>query len=66
MPEKKTKEWQVEMVLQASKKFYRVFRFKDPEKEDKPENRETRGGLYDSYHDADRLRNVLNAEEAGK
>lgn len=56
-------EWQVEMVLSGGKKFYRVFRIKDPAQPDSKDNRETRGGLYEKYHDADYLRNTLNAEE---
>ena len=56
------KEWQVEMVISGGKKFYRVFRVKDPNQEDSSKNRETRGGLYDKYIDADRLRKVMNAE----
>jgi len=58
-----SREWHVEMRLSGGKKFYQAFRIKDPHKEDSEENRERRGGLYENYHDADRLRNILNAEE---
>lgn len=56
--------WQVEIVISGGKKLYRVFRIKDPTKKDTSDNRETRGGLYDSYIDADRLRRILNEEES--
>ena len=59
-------EWQVEMVLSGGKKFYRVFRLKDPDQPDSTDNRETRGGLYEKYIDADRLRNAANSERGKK
>lgn len=59
-------DWQVEVVLSAGKKFYRVFRVINPQEKDSNANREKRGGLYDKYADADRLRNVLNAEGANR
>ena len=66
MPEEERKKWQVELTLSGGKKFFRVFRLKDPDREYSTENRETRGGLYERYIDADRLRNTLNVEEARK
>lgn len=56
-------EWQVEMVISGGKKFYRVFRIKDPDQGDSSKNRETRGGRYEKYIDADRLRKVMNTDE---
>ena len=55
--------WQVEIVISGGKKYYRVFRVKDPAKPDTADNRESRGGLHEKYIDADRLRCTLNGEE---
>jgi hypothetical protein len=65
MSEEDKRKWQVELTISGGKKFYRVFRFRDPNGEDTSENRESRG-LYERYQDADRLREILNEKEDSK
>ena len=55
-------EWRVSSNPVAGKMFYQVYRIRDVERIDHSGNRETRGGLYESRQDAEKLAALLNSE----
>lgn len=59
-------EWKVSSNPIGGKTFYQVYRIRDIDAVDHSGNRETRGGLYESRLDAERLADTLNAEERGR
>lgn len=61
---KNPSEWRVSCNPVAGKTFYQVYRIRDIDAIDHSGNRETRGGLYESRIDAEKLAATLNAEEA--
>lgn len=61
---KNPSEWRVSSNPVAGKTFYQVYRIRDIDAVDHSGNRETRGGLYESRIDAEKLAATLNAEEA--
>ena len=63
---KRHSEWKVSSNRIAEKTFYQVYRLSDVNEVDHSGNRETRGGLYESRIDAERLAAVLNEEEVMK
>lgn len=60
---KNPSEWKVSSNPVAGKTFYQVYRVRDIDAVNHSGNRETRG-LYESYEDAKKLADTLNAEEA--
>ena len=59
-------EWKVSSNPIGGKTFYQVYRIRDIDAVNHSGNRETRGGLYESRLDAERLADTLNAEERGR
>lgn len=59
-------EWRIDTKIVAGKEFYQVYRLLDISETDCSENREKRGGLYESIRDAKALARRLNTEEAIK
>ena len=57
-------EWKIGCQTCGVRTLYQVYRLIDSEGEDWKGNRETRGGLYDSLIDAEKLCRKLNEEEA--
>lgn len=55
-------EWKISSNIVAGKKFYQVYRLRDVNETDHSGNRETRGGLYESRLDAEKLAEVLNRD----
>ena len=55
-------EWRVSCNPVAGKEFYQVYRLRDKDAIDHSGNRETKGGLYESRIDAEKLAATLNAE----
>lgn len=64
--EKQHSLWKVSTNRIAERTLYQVYRNIDINEVDHSGNRETRGGLYDSRHDAEALARRLNSEEAVK
>ena len=64
--QKQHSEWKISTNIVAGKKFYQVYRIIDVSEVDHSGNRETRGGLYESLRDAQKLARRLNTEEAVK
>lgn len=54
--------WRVSTNPVAGKKFYQVYRIIDVDQIEHSGNRETRGGLYESRQDAEKLAALLNSE----
>lgn len=63
---KEHSEWRISTNPIAGKKFYQVYRIIDVTEVEHSGNRETRGGLYESRIDAEKLAATLNEEEAQK
>ena len=59
---KKPSEWRVSSNPVAGKTFYQVYRIRNVNGIDHSGNRETRGGLYESRMDAEKLAATLNEE----
>lgn len=59
---KNPSEWKVSSNPVAGKTFYQVYRTRDINEVNHSGNRETRGGLYESRIDAEKLAATLNAE----
>ncbi len=55
-------EWKISSNIVAGKKFFQVYRLRDVNETDHSGNRETRGGLYESRLDAEKLAEVLNRD----
>ena len=58
--------WRIDTKEVAGKKFYQVYRLIDEHRTPAEGNRETRGGYYEHYRDAEALARRLNTEEAIK
>ncbi len=58
--------WRIDTKVVAGKRFYQVYRLIDEHRTPTDGNRETRGGYYESYRDAEALARRLNTEEAIK
>ena len=56
--------WRITTREVAGKKFYQVYRLIDKNRVDVEGNRETRGGYYEHYRDAEALARLLNTEGA--
>lgn len=55
-------EWRISSNIVAGEKFYQVYRLMDVNATDHSGNRETRGGLYESLLDAEKLAETLNRD----
>lgn len=59
---KNPSEWRVSANPVAGKMFYGVYRIRDIDEIDHSGNRETRGGLYETRQEAEKLAATLNEE----
>ena len=58
--------WRIDTKIVAGKQFYQVYRLIDKHRTPTDGNRETRGGYYENFRDAETLARRLNTEEAVK
>lgn len=56
-------DWRAGVVSSGGKTFYQVYRLIDKLEPNWKGNRETRGGYYESLHEAERLAEKLNQKE---
>ena len=54
--------WKISTNIVAGRELYQVYRIINVNEPDHSGNRETRGGLYESRIDAEKLAATLNAE----